>query len=118
MVSEVVLVANKSETDDTKWVYLDVGKFNGLIETIDEAMKYPIFVEGKEDETKTSEVILAGPTCDSYDTIYEDYKYKMPDSLKAGDRLNIFTTGAYTLSYCSVNFNGFPPLKMYILPED
>lgn len=118
IVSEVILVANKSETEDTRWVYLDVGKFNGLIETLDEAMKYPIFVEGKEDDTDTSEVILAGPTCDSYDTLYEDYKYQLPRSLKDGDRVNVFTTGAYTLSYCSVNFNGFPPMKMYILPED
>ena len=118
IISEVVLVAHKSETEEIRWVYLDAGKFNGLIESIDEALKYPIFVEGREDDFDTSEVILAGPTCDSYDTLYEDYKYRLPKALKDGDRVNIFTTGAYTLSYCSVNFNGFPPMKMYILPKE
>lgn len=117
MVTEVVLVSKKSETQDVRWVYLDVGKFNGLIETIDESIKYPIYVENKENDTDLSEVILAGPTCDSYDILYENYKYMLPNTLAAGDRVNIFTTGAYTLSYCSVNFNGFPPMRAYILPE-
>ena len=25
-----------------KWVYLDIGKFNGLAETMDEMIRYPI----------------------------------------------------------------------------
>ena len=58
-------------------------------------------------------VIIAGPTCDSQDIMYESYLYKMPMNLAAGDRLYWLTTGAYTTSYCSVEFNGFPPLKTY-----
>ena len=113
--SEVVLVSKKSETQDVRWVYLDVGKFGGLIETLDESIKYPIYVEGKENEIKISEVILAGPTCDSYDILYENFKYKLPDNLRDGDRVNILSTGAYTMSYSSVGFNGFPPLKVYVI---
>lgn len=40
--SEVVLVARKSEDDERRWVYLDVGRFNGLAETMDEAIRYRV----------------------------------------------------------------------------
>jgi ornithine decarboxylase len=112
ILTEVVLVSKKSSTDLYKWVYLDIGKFNGLIETLDESIKYPIFSERRGPER---EVILAGPTCDSVDILYENFKYKLPDNLKVGDKLYIASTGAYTKSYSSVEFNGFPPLKMYIM---
>ena len=113
IVSEVVNIASKAKNNLYKWVYLDVGKFGGLIETIDESIKYPIYFER---EGMADEIILAGPTCDSMDILYEYNKYLMPDTAKPGDRVFIFTTGAYTQSYSSVNFNGFPPLKAVILP--
>ena len=40
--TEVVLVSKKSENDDVRWVYLDIGKFGGLAETLDESIRYPI----------------------------------------------------------------------------
>jgi ornithine decarboxylase len=48
------------------------------------------------------------------DILYQDYKYSFPADLKEGDRLYIFTTGAYTTTYSSIEFNGFPPLKAYV----
>jgi hypothetical protein len=51
------------------------------------------------------------------DILYEQYKYAFPDTMKEGDRLYIFTTGAYTQSYSSIGFNGFPPLKSYLINE-
>ena len=111
LVSEVVLVSRKSRLNVDRWVYLDVGKFNGLIETWDESIKYPIYCEKRS--SNMGNVIIAGPTCDSQDIMYESYLYKMPMNLAAGDRLYWLTTGAYTSSYCSVEFNGFPPLKTY-----
>src|SRR5207249_3735920 len=36
--SEVVLVSRKSHRDETRWVYLDIGKFGGLAETLDESI--------------------------------------------------------------------------------
>jgi ornithine decarboxylase len=112
IISEVVLISKKSKNNIYDWVYLDVGKFGGLIETIDESIKFPIYFDktGMADE-----IILAGPTCDSMDILYEHYKYHMPDTTNPGDRAYVFTTGAYTQSYSSVNFNGFPPLKAIIL---
>ncbi|MFF7705797.1 type III PLP-dependent enzyme [Pseudomonas sp. NPDC007930] len=112
LVSEVVLVARKSRTAVERWVYTDVGKFSGLIETTDESIKFPIWTDKKgEDE----EVVIAGPTCDSADIMYENYKYGLPLNLASGDRLYWLSTGAYTTSYSAVEFNGFPPLKSFYL---
>lgn len=110
IVSEVIMISQKS-VEGQKWVYLDVGKFGGLIETIDESIKYPICTESNKKELM--EVILAGPTCDSMDIIYENYKYCLNKSLKEGDKIYILHTGAYTASYSSICFNGIPPLKVY-----
>ncbi|HRE01726.1 MAG TPA: hypothetical protein PLV68_10530, partial [Ilumatobacteraceae bacterium] len=38
--SEVVLVSRRSPLDSERWVYLDCGKFHGLAETMDEAIRY------------------------------------------------------------------------------
>lgn len=110
LVSEVVLISRKSRTSLHRWIYTDVGKFSGLIETLDESIKYPIYTE-KTGELE--EVVIAGPTCDSADIMYEDYKYGLPLNLAIGDRLYWFSTGAYTTTYSAVEFNGFPPLKDY-----
>ena len=40
--TEVVLIAEKGDGDARRWVYLDIGKFGGLAETMDEAIQYPI----------------------------------------------------------------------------
>jgi ornithine decarboxylase len=48
LVSEVVLISRKSRTDLKRWVYTDVGLFQGLIETMGESIKYPIYTEKME----------------------------------------------------------------------
>lgn len=113
IVAEIVNIAKKSVHDRYPWVFLDIGKFGGLIETLDEAIKYPIYFEG---QGNAIDVILAGPTCDSMDIMYEKATVLMPESARIGDRVFILTTGAYTQSYSSIYFNGFPPLSSYILP--
>lgn len=115
LVSEIVLISQKTDIALYRWIYVDIGKFSGLIETIDESIKYPIYVEKEGD---TSEVILAGPTCDSLDILYENHKYELPETLEEGDKIYFFTTGAYTKSYSSISFNGFPPLDSYIYEDD
>ncbi len=112
IVAEIINIAKKSVHERYPWVFLDIGKFGGLIETLDEAIKYPILFEG---EGTAVDVILAGPTCDSMDILYEKTQYMMPETARIGDRAYILTTGAYTQSYSSIYFNGFPPLKSYIL---
>jgi ornithine decarboxylase len=109
--SEVVLVSKKSEEDDVRWVYLDIGKFGGLAETMGESIRYPI--RTPRDGDATAPCVLAGPTCDSADVLYENEPYQLPVSLEIGDKVLIEGTGAYTATYASVCFNGFAPLKTY-----
>jgi ornithine decarboxylase len=109
--AEVVLVSRKSENDSVRWVYLDIGKFGGLAETIDESIRYPI--RTPRDGDALAPCVLAGPTCDSVDVLYEREPYLLPVSLSIGDKVLIEGTGAYTATYSTVAFNGFPPLKTY-----
>ncbi len=111
--TEVVLISRKSDADDTRWVYLDIGKFGGLAETMDEAIRYPI--RTPRDGSEAAPCIIAGPTCDSADVLYEKTPYALPLSLQIGDELLIEATGAYTSTYASVAFNGFAPLPTYIV---
>ena len=112
LVSEVVLISRKSLTSLHRWIFTDVGMFSGLIETMGESIKYPIYTER---QGALEEAILAGPTCDGMDILYENDKYWMPLDLEIGDRLYWFSTGAYTTSYSAVEFNGFPPLKQFVI---
>ncbi len=109
--AEVVLVSKKSENDNVRWVYLDIGKFGGLAETMDEAIRYPI--RTPHDGDPVGPCVLAGPTCDSADVLYERKQYDLPVSLEIGDKVLIEGTGAYTATYAAVAFNGFAPLQTY-----
>jgi ornithine decarboxylase len=109
IAAEVLLVARKRPSDIARWVYLDIGKFSGLAETMDEAIRYQF-------ETThggpTGPCILAGPSCDTADVLYEKRPVQLPLALRAGDKVRIRAAGAYTSSYASVGFNGFPPLDV------
>jgi len=111
--AEVVLIAKRSPEDEVRWVYLDIGKFHGLAETIDESIRYPIRTPRDRDEM--TPCIIAGPTCDSVDVLYEKNPYPLPISLAIGDKVLIEATGAYTTTYSSVGFNGYPPLRQYVI---
>jgi ornithine decarboxylase len=111
--AEVVLIAKRSPEDELRWVYLDIGKFHGLAETIDESIRYPIRTSKDRDEM--APCVIAGPTCDSVDVLYEKTPYPLPISLAIGDKVLIEATGAYTATYSSVGFNGYPPLRQYVI---
>ena len=113
ILSEVVLVSKKSDDDAFRWVFLDIGKFGGLAETMDEAIRYPIRTARDGDDTGAC--VLAGPTCDSADVMYERNMYPLPLSLGVGDEVLIEGTGAYTTTYSAVAFNGFEPLRTYVI---
>ena len=112
--SEVVLISKKSDrAEDVRWVYLDIGKFHGLAETMDEAIRYP--VRTKHDHAEKVPCVLAGPTCDSVDVMYEKEPYMLPFSLEIGDKVLIEGTGAYTTTYSSRDFNGMPGLRQVVI---
>jgi ornithine decarboxylase len=111
--SEIVSVSIKDFGEEIRWVYLDVGKFGGLAETIDESIVYEIKTD--LDDSEMGPVIIAGPTCDSCDTLYERTYYQLPLGLKSGDKVQIMAAGAYTTMYASQGFNGFPPPKEFFV---
>ncbi|MEJ8574111.1 type III PLP-dependent enzyme [Microbaculum marinum] len=111
--AEVVLVSRKSDEDPLRWVFLDIGKFGGLAETMDEAIRYPI--RTPHDGGEVAPCVIAGPTCDSADVLYERDPYHLPLGLEIGDEILIESTGAYTTTYASVAFNGFAPLQSYVI---
>jgi ornithine decarboxylase len=110
--TEVLLISRKARRDDRRWVYLDIGKFGGLAETEGEAIQYPVRSRRRG---RRERVILAGPTCDSADVLYERSNYRLPVDLSIGDKIEIRATGAYTSTYASVGFNGFEPLRCYCI---
>lgn len=113
IAAEVLLVSKKHGNDLHRWVYLDIGKFSGLAETMDEAIRYRITTS--RDHEQTGPCVVAGPSCDSADVLYEKKMYQLPLGLKAGDRVVIHACGAYTSTYSSVSFNGFPPLDVVVI---
>lgn len=112
--AEVLLVSRKDQDDLARWVFLDIGKFSGLAETMDEAIRYQ-FETRHGAGAETGPCILAGPSCDSADVLYEKRPVQLPLGLRDGDKVRILCTGAYTTSYSSVGFNGFPPLDAVFL---
>lgn len=110
IAAEVLLVSKKSDDDLHRWVYLDIGRFSGLAETEGEAIRYQFATE--RDHETTGACILAGPSCDSADVLYEKQPVQLPLGLRAGDKVMIRACGAYTSTYASIGFNGFPPLDV------
>ena len=111
--SEVVLVSRKGADDPVRWVYLDIGRFGGLAETEGESIKYAF--RTPHDGGAEGPVTIAGPTCDSTDTLYEKSNYRLPLALESGDRVELLATGAYVTTYASQAFNGFRPLAEHYI---
>ena len=111
VAAEAVLVCRRMPEDERRWVYLDIGRFGGLAETEGEAIRYRITAG----EGPTGPVVLAGPSCDGVDVMYEKSPYRLPLALKSGGTVLIRDTGAYVTSYASQNFNGFAPLAEYYI---
>ena len=107
MVTSIIGIARRASG---LWAYLDVGVFNGLMETLlnNDYEFYPLFVSGED--RPVVRYNLGGPTCDSVDTPFRNVE--LPE-LRIGDRLYVLHTGAYSAS-CAGSFNGFfPPSVVY-----
>ena len=113
--AEVVLVSQR-DIDERRWVYLDCGVFHGLAETLDEAIAYRVRASGASGPL--SSVVLAGPTCDSMDILYDKNDVRLPSDLAEGDHVEFLSAGAYTTTYSSVGFNGIAPLAEHYVNAD
>jgi ornithine decarboxylase len=87
-----------------RWVHLDVGAFNGLMESLETGNRLRFPVWDSRASPARERCHLTGPTCDSQDTIMFDVE--MSAGLRAGDLVYLGSAGAYTTVYAST-FNGF-----------
>jgi ornithine decarboxylase len=112
MVSSVL---GREERAGEEWLYVDVGAYNGLMETQQTVgqWRFPLW-SSRGDHGTVAHVpfTVTGPTCDSADTMF--YGAPLPVTMAEGDRLYVASAGAYTLSYAS-HFNGFPPPQTFFL---
>lgn len=99
-------VLGVTERGGRRWVYLDAGVYNGLAETVGEAIQYRITTS--RDGGPVAPAVLAGPTCDSTDVMYRSIP--LPCCLAEGDLVRFHAAGVYTSAYAT-SFNGFTPLR-------
>lgn len=107
MVASVVGIAERA---GRRWVHLDVGAFNGMMEALETANRLRFPVRDSRGSAEQISCHLTGPSCDSQDTILFDVF--LSADLAVGDTVHIDSAGAYTTSYAST-FNGFdiPPVR-------
>lgn len=106
----VSTVLGKARRADEDWLYIDVGVFNGLMESLG-GIRYSYIVEepaGGGDAPDGGGGVkklwtLTGPSCDSFDVIEKNVALHEPD---VGGLVLVLSSGAYTVSYAS-EFNGF-----------
>jgi ornithine decarboxylase len=101
-------VMGKSLRNGVWWYYLDDGMYGSFSGKMYDHADYPMWLE-RDGPRATS--VLAGPTCDSIDVIYENIS--LPH-LEIGDLLIFKSMGAYTSASAS-NFNGFPRAKIVLI---
>ncbi|MCL4457490.1 MAG: type III PLP-dependent enzyme [Nitrospirae bacterium] len=103
----VSTVIGKTKRGDENWLHIDVGVFNGLMESVG-GIKYTYVVGSRNDPMTWT---IAGPSCDSFDVI--DREVELPEP-EVGNRILILSSGAYTISYAS-EFNGFSIPKTILI---
>ena len=102
MVSSVIGVA---ERYDRKWLHLDVGAFNGMMEALETGNTLAFPVRDCRDSPEKDIFTLTGPTCDSQDTVLFDVQ--LSSDMGLGDQVHFDYAGAYTTAFTG-RFNGFP----------
>jgi ornithine decarboxylase len=110
-----VSVIGRERRGEENWLFVDVGAYNGLMETLQTAggWEYPLWTSlADHADVPHLPFTVTGPSCDSSDTVF--HNVLLPAALDVGDTLYIGSAGAYTLSYASA-FNGFdPPTPLFV----
>jgi len=106
----VTTVIGKAHRADEDWLYIDVGVFNGLMESLG-GIKYSYIVESYRHTRAKKRWIIAGPSCDSFDVIDKNVALPEPD---ISNLILILSSGAYTVSYAS-EFNGLSIPKTILI---
>jgi ornithine decarboxylase len=100
-VTLVCTVIGKALRNGKVWYYLDDGLYSTFSGILYDHCQYPV-ITGHEGRERLS--VLAGPTCDSFDVMYDGLM--IPDH-RVGDKFIFPLTGAY----CAVSGSDFNSLK-------
>ena len=100
-VTLICSVVGKAVRDGSIWYYLDDGLYSTFSGIVYDHCRYPV-VTANDGTARRS--VLAGPTCDSFDVMYDDLA--IPEH-EVGDRMAFMATGAY----CAVSGSGFNALR-------
>lgn len=108
----VASVIARIERLGSTWLFLDLGVYNGLFETMayQGSTRYPISSLRPVGNAGEFLFELAGPTGDSPDVITREAL--LPQDINIGDKLIIHQVGAYGLTTVCP-FNGFPKPNVY-----
>ncbi|NJL57580.1 hypothetical protein HC928_22465 [bacterium] len=98
-------VIGRAERGESTWLYLDVGVFNGLMETFEGFPPVVRVLADDVNERPLRRYTLAGPSCDSCDVVARDIV--LPE-IHVEERLVFYDAGAYTNEYAAAFKWGFP----------
>lgn len=104
----VTSIIGKAKRGNENWVYVDVGVFNGFMETID---GFTYDIKTVKDSSNVKKYMIGGPSCDSVDIPFKNVPLA---DIKIDDKIYILNAGAYTTVYAST-FNGFKIPKTYFI---
>jgi ornithine decarboxylase len=104
----VTSVKGRALRDGVWWYYMDEGLYGSFSGKLYDHTDYPMSVERSGDLHMS---VLAGPTCDSTDVVYENISLPL---LEIGDLLLFDSMGAYTNASAST-FNGFEIAKVVVV---
>ena len=108
----VASVIGKAIRGDKKWLFLDIGVYNGLFQSTVGQEGKKFIVESLKESKEKELVSLAGPTGDGPDVIRRDVS--LPKDLDIGDKVIFYDIGAYNLpTIC--NFHALPKPCVYLI---
>jgi ornithine decarboxylase len=105
----VTQVTGRAFRNNKNYYYLNDGIYGDFSGMVFDHCKYE-FKTLRRGQTFLS--ALAGPTCDSFDTLSLDVE--IPE-LYVGDVVYVKNIGAYSSASAVANFNGFPPAKIVMV---
>lgn len=110
----VTSVIARIERRGSTWLFLDVGVYSGLFETMayQGSTRYPVSSMRRVGDAGESLFELAGPTGDSPDVITREAL--LAKDIEVGDKLIFHNVGAYSIGMTNP-FNGFPKPNVYYI---
>lgn len=110
----IASVIARIERRGSTWLFLDIGVYSGLFETMayQGSTRYPVSSMRKVGDSGESLFELAGPTGDSPDVITREAL--LPRDIEVGDKLIFHNVGAYSIGMTNP-FNGFPKPDVYFI---